>query len=220
MVGRILKTAALGLFIFTLACCTLLAQSGPAIGHTSHSGIVTASHQPPAGLVSIFSNLGPTATDNYNDTTGYYVLGPSNTLALSEQWIALPFTPKKSSHVEEVEAAVQLEDATTTNQFLLGLYSDNAGAVGTLLAQDTVKNAPAFGTCCTLVTARFKAPGISVTAGTQYWIVASSDDVNAPNFTGVWAASNNANIGGDVAMGGWFTFSANWPAGAALGTVP
>jgi hypothetical protein len=215
MVGRILKPAVLGLFVVTLACCTLLAQSGPAIAHTSRSGIVVPTQQDPVTLVTLYTNLGPTATDNYNDTTGYYVAGPTQTTT-SEQWIALPFTAKKASHARQLQVAVGLISATT-NQFIVGLYSDNAGVVGTLLAQATAHNAPAFGTCCTLVSVNIASTAL--TANTQYWVVASSDDVNAPDFLGVWQATNQ-NIGGDVALGGWFTFSANVPAGAVKGTVP
>jgi hypothetical protein len=59
-----------------------------------------------------------------------------------------------------------------------------------------------------------------VTKGTQYWIVATSDDTNAPDFEGVWQSSNHAETGADVALGGWFSFSNNLPAAAASGTIP
>jgi hypothetical protein len=59
-----------------------------------------------------------------------------------------------------------------------------------------------------------------VTAGTQYWIVASSDDTHGPDLEAVWQASNDANTAANVAQGGFFTFSNNWPAGAAKGTIP
>jgi hypothetical protein len=216
MVGRILKPAAIVLFVFTLACCTLLAQS-PAIAHTSHSIIVTPA-QAPAGLKSIYSNLGPTATDDYNDTTGYYVAGATQTTT-SEQWIALPFTNKLASHVEEIEAAIGY--ISGTNLVDVGIYSDSgSNSVGTLIASGSSKTVPTFGTCCTLVTIKFKPPGVSLTAATQYWIVGSTDDTNGPDFLGAWAASNDDNVGGDVASGGWFTFSANVPAAAVLGTIP
>lgn len=217
MLGRMPKTLVLGLFVFTLACCTALAQSTPAVAHTSHTGVIVPAEQTPAA-VTIFTNLGPTATDEYNDATGYYVLGPDNTVGLSEQWIGLPFTPKQSGHVTQMQVAVQIDDTTTTNRFVVGLYSDNAGTVGTLLASASAKNAPDFGTCCTLVNVAI--PSTAVTAGTQYWVVVSTDDVHAANFTGVWAASNLDNIAGDVAQGGWSTFSANVPAAAVKGTVP
>ena len=51
----------------------------------------------------------------------------------------------------------------------VGLYSDNAGVVGTLLATGHASTIPVFGTCCQLVTVNIKST--AVTAGTQYWIV-------------------------------------------------
>jgi len=217
----------------TLAClATLALASGalqaqmvevqrPLLAHTSHSGPVTPSHQPPA-LKSIFTNLGPTASNNYNDTTGYYVLGLDNTVGDPEQWIALPFTPKANAHVTNLQVAVGLctTDCSggSTGVIVVGLYSDNAGTVGTLLASATSTRIPVFGTCCTLVSVTI--PSTAVTAGTQYWIGVTTNDTKSPQTTAVWQSSNNANTAGDVGQAGWATFSNNWPAGAANGTIP
>ena len=109
-------------------------------------------------------------------------------------------------------------DTSGTKQMIVGLYSDNAGTVGTLLASATVINMGNFGTCCQLAFATI--PSTAVSAGTQYWIGVTSDDVNAPDFAGVFESSNTANTAADVAQGGWFSFSNNWPAGAVRGTIP
>src|ERR1039458_4182123 len=94
MVGRMLKRAVLGLFVLTLACITLLAQSGPVMSHNPNpSGIITQAQAPAAGLTTIFTNLFPVKGNSYNDTAGWYVLGSSNSVGDAEQWIALPFTP-------------------------------------------------------------------------------------------------------------------------------
>jgi hypothetical protein len=216
MVGKTF-TSLLGLFVLVLACGTVLAQSHqPAIAHTTPSKVVTPTRDAPPALAKIYSNLGPTATDNYNDATGYYILGPTNSEALSEQWIALPFKPKANSHVSELRVAVGLISGTP--RIIVGLYSDNAGAVGTLLASAPATHIPAFGACCSLVTVHITST--AVTAATQYWIGVTTDDTNAPDFTGVFESSNDANTGGDESAGTWFTFSNNWPAAEALGTVP
>jgi hypothetical protein len=47
-------------------------------------------------------------------------------------------------------------------------------------------------TCCELVTANLGTPGIALTTNTQYWLVAMTDDINAPDFEGVWAFTNFA----------------------------
>lgn len=60
----------------------------------------------------------------------------------------------------------------------------------------------------------------AITAGTQYWVVVTSDDTNAPDFTGVFHSSNASNTGYDPAQLGWFTFSGNVPAVLVRGTTP
>jgi hypothetical protein len=212
----VLKRAVCSLFFVVLSCGVLLAQNGAAVAHTIHSGPVTPTKDTPPALRTIFTNLGPTATDNYNDTTGYYVTGPTNSVSVSEQAIALPFTPKADSHVTVLQVAVGWISGTKLVD--VGLYSDNAGVVGTALATGHSTHLPTFGSCCQLVTVNI--PSTAVTAGTQYWIVASSDDTNGPDLTAVWQSSNDANTGANEALAGWFTFSNNLPAGAAKGTVP
>jgi hypothetical protein len=217
MVGKMFKPV-LCLFVVALACSTVLAQSerGPLVAHTTHSGVITPTKEAPASLVKIFSNLGPTATNNYNDTTGYYVLGPTNSVGDGEQWIAVPFTPEANSTVTGLQMAIGLISGTA--EVFVGLYSDNSGSVGTLMAGGPSTKIPAFGTCCELVSVKVSPQ--SVTAGTQYWIGVQTVDMHAPDFTGVAESSNEANTSYNPAKVGWFTFSNNWPAAAAFGTIP
>jgi hypothetical protein len=201
----------------TLASGVLLAQnSSLKVAHTVHSGPIKPAQKTPATQKIIFSNIGPTTTNAYNDTTGYYILGPSNSVGLSEQWIGVPFTPRSSAHVTNLYVAVG--SISGTNLVNVGLYSDSGGTVGSLLASAPASAIPFFGTCCQVV--GVSIPSTAVTGGTQYWIVVTSDDTNAPDFTGVFEASNLANIAGDVGLGGWFSFSTNTPAAAAKGTIP
>jgi len=220
MIVRIFTRTLCSLFVLTLASGTLLAQTfqlqKPRVAHTKPSPFVMPAEDPVPGLKIIYSNLGPTPTNNYNDTTGYYILGPSNSVGLPEQWIAFPFTAKASSHVSRLSVAVGW--ISGTKSIIVGLYSDNAGQVGTALATATTTHIPTDATCCGLATVNIAST--AVTKGTQYWIVVTSDDTNAPDFTGVWQSSNNADTAGDVGLGGWFTFSNNWPAGSASGTIP
>ncbi len=211
----VLKRALSGLFFLTLASGVLLAQS-PKIAHTVHTGAITPMQKSPSSLQVIYSNIGPNASDAYNDTTGYYILGPDNSVGLSEQAIGQPFTPRTSAHVTELLVAVQWISGTKLVN--VGLYSDSGGTVGSLLASTESSAIPAFGSCCHVVDVTI--PSTAVSGGTQYWIVASSDDTNGPDFTGVYDASNLANIAGDVGLAGWFSFTTNTPAAAAKGTIP
>jgi hypothetical protein len=213
----VLKRALSSLFVLTLTSGVALAQqSSLKVAHTVHSGARIAAKASPAALKVIFTNIGPTPTNAYNDTTGYYVLGPTNSVGLSEQAIGVPFTPRSNSHVTQLVVAVGWISGTKLVN--VGLYSDSGGTVGTLLASGQSSAIPAFGSCCGLVGVTI--PSTAVSFGTQYWIVASPDDTNAPDFTGVFQAANNGIIAGDVAEEGWFSFTTNTPAAAAKGTVP
>jgi hypothetical protein len=217
----VLKRALSGLsaltFALTFASGMLFAQdSGPKVAHTVHSGPVTPAKATPSSLQVIFTNISPVHTAAYNDTTGYYVLGPDNSVGLPEQGIAVPFSPQEAAHVTELTVAVGWISGTKLVN--IGLYSDNSGVVGTLLACAENSNIPTFGLCCDLVSVTI--PSTSVKGGIQYWIVASSDDTNAPDFTGVFEASNLAIISGNVGLAGWSSFTTNTPAAAARGTIP
>lgn len=203
------------LFVVTLASGIVYAQVSPKVAHTTHSPAVTRM-ETPAGLKVIFSNLGPTPTNAYNDTTGYYVIGPNNSVGFGEQWIALPFTPQGNAHATEIRAAIGIISGTSLVD--IGLYSDSGGTVGTLLAGGSATTIPAFGSCCGIVTVSI--PSTALAKGTQYWVVASSDDVNAPDFTGVFESSNQSTIAYNPALLGWFNFSGNVPAMSVRGTIP
>jgi hypothetical protein len=212
-----LKRVVGSLLFSTLACGMLAAQnSGAKVAHTVRQGTVTPAQETSATLQTIYTDFGPTTTDYFNDTTGYYVLGPDNSVGDTEQAIGLPFTPKADAHVSQLQAAIGYISGTSAVD--IGLYSDASGTPGTLLAAGHSPNIPDFGACCTVVSVAITPT--AVTAGTQYWIVASSDDTHGPDFTGVWQASNLYNISGNESQSGWFTFSANVPAGAVKGTVP
>lgn len=200
--------------VLMLASGMLLAQASPQMSHTKDSGKRIAPRQ--SGLAVIFSNLGPTATNDYFDASGYNVDGPSNSSGLSEQWIAIPFTPKANSHVSLIEAPIGY--IAGTSEVVLSLYSDAGGLPGSSLASGNTTSMPAFGTCCSLASVNITST--AVTKGTQYWIVGSSDDTNAPDFYGAWMASNEANIGYNLSVSGWNTFNGNVPAVSVQGTIP
>jgi hypothetical protein len=187
--------------------------------------------------VTIFSNLGPSSTNLYftgAPDNGDCIVGADKLASPSpcgrkatETWLAMPFTPAKNSHATMLQAAVGFFDGT--NQFELALFNDDNGVPGTALATVTVTDAPLApangGVCCGLATASLGSPGIALTANTQYWVVAKTDDVNAPDFEGIWAFSNSDFVAfhqrepnGQVA---WFTaLTGGALAFAVQGTVP
>lgn len=216
------RLAAASVFALLLACGTLLAQSRVSdfIRLTPPLEVTATPPDLTPAVVTIFSDLGPSATDNYNDTDGYCVSGstPSgSTCNTGEQWIGMPFVPKQNSHATQVQTAVGTFGGTNT--LVLSIYNDVSGLPGTALKSVTVHNAPTFGTCCTLVSASMGSPGVALTAGTQYWVVATTDDTHAPTFTGAWALANNF-IAYNPANSAWASFPSAPEAGAVKGTVP
>lgn len=211
-----LKRALSAAFVFTLATGVLLAQdSGPTVAHTTHNGPIKKAQETPAQLKNIFTNLG-LGSVLYNDTTGYYVLGPNNSVGLSEQWIAVPFIAPANAHIGLLQVAVGY--ISGTSRINVGLYSDAGGIVGTLLASGHSTNIPLFGSCCQLV--NVSIPSTPVAGGAQYWIAATPDDTNGPDFTGVFQASNTAVVGYNEEKAGWVALNTNTPAAAAKGTIP
>ena len=202
--------------VLTLASGMLWAQDAPKVAHTTRSPAVTKAAPPPAGYKVLFSNLSKSTTNLYNATTGYYVIGPNNSVGFGEQWIALPFTPTWNGHATAIEAAIgYISGASLVD---LALYSDNGGAPGSLLAGGSSQNVPAFGSCCQLT--YVSIPPTALNKNTQYWVVAATNDNMAPDFTGVFESTNEGTIAYDPQQLGWFTFSANVPAIAVTGTIP
>jgi hypothetical protein len=219
MFSKTLMRALCCLFVVTFACGVLVAQELKVAPKPNHVTLVApyVDHSLPPANVTIFTNLGPTATNNYNAAAGgYYVSGPNAIDNPTDQWIAIPFLNKQADHATQIQAAIGW--ISGTKKVNLGIYTDNAGVVGTMLAQASTTRIPTSGTCCQL--AQVNIPSTALAANTTYWVVATTDDVAAPDFEAVWQPSNQANIGADVAQGGWFTFSGLVPAVAVKGTNP
>jgi hypothetical protein len=171
---------------------SLLVVASSAVAQTTTSTPAT---------VTIFSNLGPSSInlfftgDSVVALNGGCIIGAdkldSNFCGrhATETWLAMPFTPKQNSHATILQAAVGLFEGT--NQFQLALFNDHNAAPGTALATVTVTDAPPANTCCQLVAGQLGTPGVALAAGTQYWVVAKTDDVNAPDFSGIWAFANS-----------------------------
>ncbi len=171
-------------------------------------------------LKNIYSNLGSSKTDLYNDNDSWLEAGPDS--AYSTQFIAMAFTPKSNSHVSQVRVAVQHDETSGgANQVNLSIYGDTNGAPGTLLAGPvTVKNLPGTGTCCLLAVANF--PPVAVTGGSQYWVVADTPlSGTGSDFAGAWDFISKEVWYGVSTGSGWLPFPGIWePAGEVLGTIP
>jgi hypothetical protein len=217
---RVVKKTLFACFL-TFYTLTAVAQTGQTsrIVHTKEkSAIHVPPQEAPAGLKKIYSNLGKSKTDLYNETFGYGIEGP---LAGGlTQFVGMPFTPKSDSHVSQVQVAMGY-NGTGNNQVNLSIYTDSRNAPGTLLAGPvTVTNLPDGGTCCILTVANFSS--VAVTGGTQYWVVADTPLTGTgSDFSGIWNFVVTY-IPQAVNQGsGWFGFNGlTEAAGEVLGTIP
>jgi hypothetical protein len=169
----------------------------------------------------IFSNLDRNSDSLYLFGAGALVSG--NQVPFEpEAWQALPFTPRVDVHAKTLAAAIAWVSGTKLVN--LGIYSDEAGKVGTLLpgGQASTSNIPDLGDCCELTTVRLSGSGVSLSAGVQYWLVASPDDTRAPSFQGAWQDSSlalNAYQQPEDFIN-WTDFEADWFAAEIRGTSP
>jgi|SRR5580698_352509 hypothetical protein len=177
------------LSVLTLAGIVALAAGG-------HHGIVTSqdgrlaiatkgpSHitpgkTVPSGLTTIAGNLSAYPNGVYFCCYGDTISGPDSFLGAA-YWIGIPFTPSVNYSVKEIKAAVGWGQSGT-NGVTLSLNADANGLPGAALASENVSNLGIFGDCCTLAIAGSHA-GITVNAGTQYWVVVSTSSSTETTF--------------------------------------
>jgi hypothetical protein len=173
---------------------------------------------PPA--FTIFSNFGTPAATNAWAGTGYYILGPTNSLGDGQQTIGVAFTPKVNSHATKIEVPVQCNSGNPCiagqGGFEQSLQADCAGVpCGTPIAGTAYKAQNAtvpFFTCCTAADAKvqtFAGAGVALTAGTQYWVVV---DANPPADTAtldVWVDAGTQLQAAQESLAAFFAFAGN-----------
>lgn len=178
------KMLLVSLVLILCSAAVLAADHKPLAAKTTASQHIRPATKTP-GLQTIFSNLGP-STDAYDSSNGYYVMGENNAAFGYSQDIAIPFVPAQDSTITKVKLALQYADSGT-NAAVVGIYSDASGLPGTAINVHLLKNFSEFGSgCCALATWRLGHP-VSVSAGTQYWVVGttnknSSDSLNTWDF--------------------------------------
>lgn len=139
---------------------------------TMPSPVIEEADPNPAKLETIFSNLGPRGF-LYTDNVSWDVAGPDS--GVPEEWVAMPFTPTFDAEVTRIAVAVE-HNSGLPNSFVLSLNADGGGLVpGNAIHSWIVRDAPKFGTCCTLDVAKDER-GLKVRRGTQYWVVAQTNE--------------------------------------------
>jgi hypothetical protein len=144
----------------------------------------SAHYTPPPSLVPgknlVFSNVG------YKYPNGLYFCCYGNTISGtasligSVNWVAMGFTPAADADLKEIDVGVGY--VTGTNKVIISLYDDNGGVPGKVIKKWPVTGLGAFGACCQIEVGR--ARGISLTAGTPYWVAVTTDGADSDT----WAA--------------------------------
>lgn len=150
---------------------------------------------------------------NYDSVSGgYYVWGINNCESPgTTQWIAVPFWSTGTGVPRRISASINLDNfcTSTSTQVTLSIYSDACPGTGSISAPGVVivsgkANVPAAP--CALAVANIRTTQ-SLTAGTKYWVVATTQGTAQDGLSSIWYASNEALIGYNVSSAGWASFS-------------
>ena len=117
----------------------------------------------------------------------------------SNQSLAIQYVPTYSYTLRSLGVALQ-RHGSPTGTIKWSVYSDNAGAVGTLIATSTAVLVSTVGTSpsYSLVAFGFPFPYVSLTAGTTYWFVSTISygtsntvyvGLGYPNTSGAWVVA-------------------------------
>jgi len=123
-------------------------------------------------LVTIVGNLASYRSGRYWAFEGSPVTGPDAEEGFPENWRAVAFSPSANHTATVIQVGVGL--VSGTDGLVLSLNRDDKGIPGKAIATVQLRNLPAFGTCCTIETATL-AKGVPLKAGTQYWVVVSTN---------------------------------------------
>jgi hypothetical protein len=194
MVKSPLARILLGLAALTLVAIAALALGSKQDIITSNDGRMAIALKAPsvitptdfnsdAGLKTIAGNLSTYPFGTYFCCYGFTVAEGGTNFPF-QTWVAIAFTPSADATVTKIKASVGAFGGISSG-FELSINEDSSGVPGKALKKFHVATPPGYGQCCTLDTGNYKA-GIPVTAGTQYWIVASTTSKDT-KFLGGWA---------------------------------
>lgn len=163
----------------------------------------------PKGSRIVFSNIGYHYPKGlYVCCYGFNIAGPDS--IIGQNWTAIAFTPNKSGDVAAIEAGIGYLDGDKTINF--GIWSDSNGVPGSELAGADESVSQTDGNCCALVIFKKRVP---VTAGTQYWVVGSTDSTNTSAFSS-WLANSTDEVDGALQAS---NDGSGWVAGTGLPAV-
>ena len=171
-----------------MACGTALAQNqrtfqqpGRVIAVPHYSNVQVPYDIPDVNIV-VARNLGPTG-NSYVLDNGWLVTGSADPTFGGPFSVGIQFRPSVTCHAKVLQAAITYFEGT--KNLRLGIYTSSAGAVGTLIQDGATTTIGAFGGCCALAKVTLSGLGAALTAGTDYFLVAtagSTDEALVWNF--------------------------------------
>ncbi|MGC9991633.1 MAG: choice-of-anchor R domain-containing protein [Candidatus Cybelea sp.] len=188
------RTLALTLVALTTATAVALA-AGDVQRITNHQGAFTTAasgrhaattplnDSQDAGLVAISDSFSKYSKSPYWAWTEANVNGPSYS-GYAEVWTAAPFTPLADHAATKLEVAAIWSSGP--NGLVLSLDKDAGGVPGSVIKAWKLTNLPQS-LCCSVESVSDKG-GLQLKAGTQYWVVLTTDAAEAGTSAG-WALS-------------------------------
>jgi hypothetical protein len=209
--------------IVILACGTAFAQQAKMTSGPYHGPIIPmAAPDAPDAARPFYTNLDINACTGcrYSTDNGYFILGPNNCFSPgATQWLAYPFSAKKSGAVTTVKLALTDYGACVSGSkgFTVAIYTDACtNTPGTQIGSAVVGTAAAAP--CSIVSVGFGAAGVSLVANTRYWVVVTTSSASTQNATtAVWWMANIALTSYNLNDGsGWLAFADGAPGGFSV----
>lgn len=145
----------------------------------------------------IYSNLGPGET--YSQDGGTSILGSDS--VFGSVFRAVPFTPSQTLDLSQI--LLPLTANGTTDSATVELVGDEGGLPGTtVLASWTVDGLPPFFSASTITPSQTltSAPGVLLSAGSQYWIVVGPGTSQTSDTWNLQSGENGFSCGGSSGL--------------------
>ena len=182
------------LCVVLMACGTAFAQQGKLTSGPYKGPMMPMVVPDNPDAAPFYTNFEANACTgcNYSADNGFLVLGPANCgIAGATQWLAYPFVSKKTGAVRKVILAITDWSicTPTVHQFTVAIYTDACAGPAVQIGNAVKANAPTAP--CLTASANFGTAGVSLTTGTRYWVVVTTNTTaQQMGTTAVWWETN------------------------------
>jgi len=197
--------------LLTASLATVAAPVGPrrAGPGSVESGVKSQDAARATKAIVLFSTFGK-PTDAFQGG-GFTVAGPANPYGFGKQFVAAPFVPAQSATLTGLAVAVNRPaDLSTNISVIVKLYTDAGGIPGSVVKSWPAATVDDFldNNFSYLAYALDSDSGISLTAGTTYWVAVETDAQS--DFYGWWASSSLPKPKSKGTLAYWNDSAATW----------